>query len=190
MRGWLDQLGNLQLIGRNGQHRYNNADHSMMTGVLAARNLAGEEHDIWSVNVEQDYHEEQSDSEQQAEAAAVAHDFEELFGEVFARYNAVALGLALALVLGLGLFVATAVLLLNGREPIGPNLSLIGSYFFGYSVTWSGAIVGFFEAGLLGFAFGWLLAKMINLIVAREESHLRQHVENTLAMNAFQGEEA
>ena len=46
VRDWVAGLQNLQLIGRNGQHRYNNQDHSMMTGVLAARNLAGEQHDI------------------------------------------------------------------------------------------------------------------------------------------------
>ena len=58
IRGWVDSIPNLQSVGRNGQHRYNNQDHSMMTGVLAARNLMGEQHDIWAVNVEQDYHEE------------------------------------------------------------------------------------------------------------------------------------
>jgi protoporphyrinogen oxidase len=48
-------------VGRNGMHRYNNADHSMLTAMLTAQNiLAGERvHDIWSVNVEEDYHEEQ-----------------------------------------------------------------------------------------------------------------------------------
>jgi protoporphyrinogen oxidase len=58
LRAWLGELVNLQQVGRNGQHRYNNQDHSMMTGVLAARNLCGESNDIWSVNVEQEYHEE------------------------------------------------------------------------------------------------------------------------------------
>ncbi len=58
IRTWLQRLQNLQLIGRNGQHRYNNQDHSMMTGVLAARNILGEENDVWAVNVDQDYHEE------------------------------------------------------------------------------------------------------------------------------------
>ncbi|MCP5023140.1 MAG: NAD(P)/FAD-dependent oxidoreductase [bacterium] len=64
IRTWLENLQNLQLIGRNGQHRYNNQDHSMMTGVLAARNILGENNDVWSVNVELDYHEESQDSKQ------------------------------------------------------------------------------------------------------------------------------
>ena len=57
LRGWLDRFENLSLIGRNGQHRYNNQDHSMMTGLLAVRNIAGANHDVWNVNVEPDYHE-------------------------------------------------------------------------------------------------------------------------------------
>jgi protoporphyrinogen oxidase len=59
IRGWLAGIENLQVIGRNGQHRYNNQDHSMMTGVLAAENLCGGMHDIWDVNVDDEYHEEQ-----------------------------------------------------------------------------------------------------------------------------------
>jgi protoporphyrinogen oxidase len=50
---------NLQTIGRNGLHRYNNQDHAMLTGMLAARNIAlGEKNDVWAVNTDQDYHEE------------------------------------------------------------------------------------------------------------------------------------
>ena len=60
VRGWLDRLENVQLVGRNGQHRYNNQDHSMMTAWYAARNILGERHDIWDVNVDADYHEEAS----------------------------------------------------------------------------------------------------------------------------------
>jgi len=59
IRAYLGGFANLQLIGRNGQHRYNNQDHSMLTGILAARNIAGGSYDVWSVNVEQTYHEEE-----------------------------------------------------------------------------------------------------------------------------------
>ena len=45
-------------VGRNGMHRYNNQDHSMLTAILSVENILGADHDIWSVNVEQDYHEE------------------------------------------------------------------------------------------------------------------------------------
>ena len=60
IRNWLDNFPNLQLVGRNGMHRYNNQDHSMLTAMLAVKNILGEKHDLWSVNVEQEYHEEES----------------------------------------------------------------------------------------------------------------------------------
>jgi protoporphyrinogen oxidase len=50
----------LHLIGRNGMHKYNNQDHSMYTAMLTVENLFGAHHDIWSVNVEEEYHEESS----------------------------------------------------------------------------------------------------------------------------------
>ncbi|MEZ5396546.1 MAG: hypothetical protein R2724_27630 [Bryobacterales bacterium] len=46
VRGFLDTLPNLQLTGRNGMHRYNNQDHSMLTAMLAVRNLLGARHDL------------------------------------------------------------------------------------------------------------------------------------------------
>ncbi len=55
---YLQQFENLQTVGRNGMHRYNNQDHSMLTGLLAAKNILGEEHDLWNVNVERSYHED------------------------------------------------------------------------------------------------------------------------------------
>jgi protoporphyrinogen oxidase len=58
LEAWLGTLDNLQTVGRNGLHRYNNQDHSMLTAMLAARNLLGERHDVWTVNVERSYHEE------------------------------------------------------------------------------------------------------------------------------------
>jgi protoporphyrinogen oxidase len=58
IRGFLDSIPNLQTVGRNGLHMYNNQDHSMLTAMLAVKNLQGERHDVWSVNVERAYHEE------------------------------------------------------------------------------------------------------------------------------------
>ena len=51
-------LPNLQLVGRNGMHKYNNQDHSMMTALCAARNVAGAGYDLWAINTEPDYQEE------------------------------------------------------------------------------------------------------------------------------------
>jgi protoporphyrinogen oxidase len=58
IRGWLDEIENLQQVGRNGLHRYNNSDHSMLTAMRAVDNLlTGAHHDIWEVNAESVYHE-------------------------------------------------------------------------------------------------------------------------------------
>ena len=59
IRGWLKRLDNLELAGRNGMHKYNNQDHSMMTALLAARNILGlGPFDTWKVNTDAEYHEE------------------------------------------------------------------------------------------------------------------------------------
>ncbi len=66
IRSWLDGLENLQQVGRNGLHRYNNSDHSMLTAMRAVDNLVkGTEHDIWAVNAESVYHETETQDEQQ-----------------------------------------------------------------------------------------------------------------------------
>ncbi len=65
IRGWLETLENLIQVGRNGLHRYNNSDHSMLTSMRAVDNiLLGTDHDIWAVNAESVYHEEDVKDEQ------------------------------------------------------------------------------------------------------------------------------
>ncbi|MGH9096182.1 MAG: FAD-dependent oxidoreductase, partial [Acidimicrobiales bacterium] len=49
---------NVHPVGRNGMHKYNNQDHSMYTAMLTVENIHGAQHDIWAVNVEEEYHEE------------------------------------------------------------------------------------------------------------------------------------
>jgi protoporphyrinogen oxidase len=65
---WLDDCApNVHPVGRNGMHRYNNQDHSMYTAMLTAENIAtGSSHDVWSVNVEEEYHEESSSKDADA----------------------------------------------------------------------------------------------------------------------------
>jgi protoporphyrinogen oxidase len=65
IQGFVDSIPNLFLIGRNGMHKYNNQDHSMLTAMTAVDNIiAGciDKNNIWEVNVEQDYHEDTSES--------------------------------------------------------------------------------------------------------------------------------
>jgi len=67
VREWLETVAtNLQLVGRNGMHKYNNQDHSMMAALLAARNLLGETWDPWNVNTDAEYHEEVREDADQA----------------------------------------------------------------------------------------------------------------------------
>jgi hypothetical protein len=51
-------VANVYPVGRNGMHRYNNQDHSMYTAMLTVENIMGASHDVWSVNVEEEYHEQ------------------------------------------------------------------------------------------------------------------------------------
>jgi protoporphyrinogen oxidase len=61
LAAWLaEHTPNVYPVGRNGMHRYNNQDHSMLTAMLSVENIFGAHHDIWSVNVEAEYHEEKS----------------------------------------------------------------------------------------------------------------------------------
>jgi protoporphyrinogen oxidase len=57
IKGFIDEMENLQIIGRYGTFRYNNTDHSIETGLLAAKNVLGESHDLDLVNADDDYHE-------------------------------------------------------------------------------------------------------------------------------------
>ena len=61
IREYVDRFDNLFLVGRNGMHRYNNQDHSMLTAMMAVENIiAGDtsKANLWEVNTEMDYHEE------------------------------------------------------------------------------------------------------------------------------------
>ena len=63
VRQYVDGFENLFLVGRNGMHRYNNQDHSMLTAMTAVENIVGDvrtKDNIWNVNVEQEYHEQKS----------------------------------------------------------------------------------------------------------------------------------
>ncbi|MGB8700049.1 MAG: hypothetical protein WCD18_11590, partial [Thermosynechococcaceae cyanobacterium] len=58
LQDYLQTLENLQTVGRNGMHRYNNQDHSMLTAMLAVKNILGKQHNLWDVNTERSYHED------------------------------------------------------------------------------------------------------------------------------------
>jgi protoporphyrinogen oxidase len=188
IRQYLESFANLQTIGRNGLHRYNNQDHSMLTGIYAARNIAGEQYDVWAVNTEQAYHELSREADATARDRLVPTRVVPVVGALrpaptallevaFAPLDPLALGVAVGTVGGVGLFLATAVLLLQGERIVGPTLALLGQYLLGYKVTWSGAFLGLVEAGVGGFMLGAVGAWLRNVGMAAYASLLKRHAE-------------
>ena len=110
----------------------------------------------------------------------------------FGRYDPVALGGALGIVSGFVLWAATVLVVLSAPagQPVGPTLSLLGNYLFGYTASWAGAFVGLAEAGVGGFLVGWLLAHMINGVVTREKRKLLRQFERQSALGVLEGEHA
>jgi protoporphyrinogen oxidase len=151
VRNFLDRIPNFQLVGRNGQHKYNNQDHSMLTAMMAAENIQGANHDLWQVNEEPEYHEE---------------IVEKILMRAFARIDKLGFATALGSVAGLLVFLATIFLMLKGGQVVGPNLQLLGQYFIGYTVSVKGAFIGMAYTFWWVFLFGWLFAYLRNLFIA------------------------
>lgn len=168
--GFLSRLDNFQLIGRNGMHRYNNQDHSMLTGMLAAENILGANHDLSTVNVEQEYHEEMALNP--AEEAA----FNKAIPALFSRMDPLGMAMAVGSVAGTLIFLATLWLVLQGGEA-RPYLQLLSQYFFGYGVTLKGAFIGLAYGFSWGFLLGWLFAYLRNLITAYYIYRMKREVE-------------
>jgi hypothetical protein len=142
----------------------------MLTGVYAARNIVGEKNDVWAVNTEMEYHEEAREAvptdrlipqrlEPVFEPAVVS---DEMIDAAFAKLDPIALGASVGFVSGIGLFLASAILLIKGGEVVGPTLSLIGHYLFGFEVSWTGALIGAAEAAFGGFLLGYFTAAFRN----------------------------
>ncbi|HVR29488.1 MAG TPA: hypothetical protein VMS86_08130 [Thermoanaerobaculia bacterium] len=101
---------------------------------------------------------------------ANARDFE-LIAVAVARLRAGIMALVFALIGGIGLLVATVWLLVRGGPNVGMHLGLLGNYFPGYDVTWSGAVLGFvygaLTGGLLGFSLAWVYNRLAQRRVDR-----------------------
>ncbi|MES2125008.1 MAG: hypothetical protein V4503_10025 [Gemmatimonadota bacterium] len=83
----------------------------------------------------------------------------------FAPAHKTAMGIAVALVAALCCFALTAMPLLRGRPP-ALELELLSQYFYGYDVTWRGALVGAAWAAFTGFVAGWFFAFLRNALLA------------------------
>jgi protoporphyrinogen oxidase len=161
IRNFVDGLKNFQSIGRNGLHRYNNQDHSMITGSLAVRNiLFGEKNDLWSVNADAEYHEEIRHDEKKP-----VETLKEKITHIFPRLDPVALGISLGITTGALIFAATLFLVIKDGGTVGPHLALLNNLVPGFTVTPWGAVVGLFGLFVLGFLFGLMFAYLRNLAV-------------------------
>jgi hypothetical protein len=85
------------------------------------------------------------------------------------RLNALVHGIVAGLGVGFGIFVATNWLVLKGGEIVGPHLALLGQFFVGYEVTFSGSLVGFAYGFVSGFVIGYLVAATYNWLVDLKE---------------------
>jgi hypothetical protein len=177
IREFLGGLENFQTIGRNGLHRYNNQDHAMLTGLLAARNLAlDERNDLWSVNTESDYHEEAL-----LEETAV----EEALARIFTKLDRTAFALAVGMVTGATLFLATVFLAVKGGDGAVRILQLLRQYFPGYRVTLWGSVIGFVYAFAGGFISGWSFAFLRNATMFLYVAWLERKAQRGLMRRIF-----
>jgi len=186
LKTFVSSFDNFQTIGRNGLHRYNNQDHAMLTGMLAVRNLAlGEQNDLWSVNADQEYHEEIR-AETELLAPNLGEIIEGALAQVFLKLDRVAFGLSLGTLSGLVLFLATIVLVLKGGDVVGPKLELLSHYFPGYSVTGYGSLVGLFYGFIAGFSGGWGFAFFRNATVFLYAAAVHRRAELYLLRKLFE----
>ena len=159
VRSFLRRFDNLHFVGRNGMHKYNNQDHSMLTGLLSAENILGANHDLWAINTEQEYQEEEA-LEPGEEAA-----LDKLLPAVFSKMDKFGLAVAVGSVCGLLIFLATIWLMIKGGAGIH-YLQLLNQYFLGYTITVQGAFVGMAYGFCWGFVWGWLFAYLRNFFMS------------------------
>jgi protoporphyrinogen oxidase len=178
IRTYLDNFDNLQTIGRSGMHRYNNMDHSMQTGILAAKNCCGERHNVWAINVEKSYLEEDRPIKEEPVVP------EKVLIRAFARMDKLAFAAALGTVCGLLVFSATMWIISRGGDVLNSHLRLLGQYFIGYTVTFKGGFIAFGYSFFWGFLFGWLFAYLRNLFLAIYIYRIKRKIE-LLSLNDF-----
>jgi hypothetical protein len=152
---FLDEIDNLQLIGRNGMHRYNNMDHSMLTAICASKNINGANHNLWNVNEELEHYEETTEKRD-----------DKIIINAFNRMDKLGFAMAIGIVSGLSIFLVTLFLVIKGGGAVDSNLQLLGEYFIGYTISLKGAFIGMGYSFFWGFSFGWTFAYLRNLFLA------------------------
>jgi len=162
LRQHVETFDNLRTIGRNGLHRYDNQDHAMLTGILAARDVAlGEVHDLWSINRSAHYQEELRDSGDAAPEATQP----EFLPCAFPRLHGLAFAVATGVVCGLGALVVSVYLSQAPDTGLARLVSLLGQYYPGYRLGITGSLIGGLYGLASGFAFGWCFAVSRNALL-------------------------
>lgn len=95
-----------------------------------------------------------------------ASSADEIIVKSLAKLDGNALGVAIGLLFGVIIFLATNFLLYRGGSVVGPNLALLGQFFVGYEVSFSGSLIGLFYGLISGFILGWLIATIRNLVLS------------------------
>ncbi len=90
---------------------------------------------------------------------------DELLRASIRRLRSTIMAIVFGLTSGVGMFMATVWLVIRGGTVVGPHLGLLGNYFPGYTVTWTGAGIGFLYAATVGGLIGWLVAWTYNFMV-------------------------
>jgi protoporphyrinogen oxidase len=177
IKQYMATLENVQTIGRNGLHRYNNQDHAMLTGIYAVRNLLdGADYDLWQVNAEQEYHEEIIYEPTPTEISEV---ISEVLPHVFLKLDPLALGFSFGSVAGVLLMLLTLYTMSLPYIPTTMRLDLLAQIWPGYSVSPEGSILGLFYGFVTGFVTGWLIAFIRNTIFALYLSHVIHSAERS-----------
>jgi hypothetical protein len=172
LKSYLAGFTNLQTIGRNGLHRYDNQDHAMLTAMLAVRNVAlNERNDVWGVNADPEYQEEI-----RLEAA---------LERVFAKLDRFAFGVAVGAVAAAILSLGSVFMVLKGDPVMGHKLRLLAQYLPGYEASARGALLGLFYGLLGGFAVGWMLAVTRNAAALFSLAVIRRRVESRTLRRVF-----
>lgn len=109
---------------------------------------------------------------------------DELIVIALAKLDPMALGISLGALFSMVIFLATNILIFKGGDVIGPNLMLLGQYFIGYEVTFSGSLIGSVYGFVSGFMLGVLIAFLRNAVL-RVYLHLVRLKGSISAINDY-----
>ncbi len=199
VREFLDRFDNIHLVGRNGMHRYNNQDHSMLSAMLACENILGANHDVWSINEEGEYHEETTRAESQRAKEITAVNASQpqvpvpdwdlvdaVLLRVLARMDKASMAGAIGTVCGSLLFLMTLVAVLHADPFLSSTLGLLNEFFFGYTVTASGAVLGLVYGSIWGSIVGWMFAYVHNLCLGLYSRFILRKVRRNIVRDLLE----